>query len=120
MWLLIGWVITMIVFVVAIDYTCAQINEVGQRVDDLKEEVRKIDQSVDRCATGDLEMLSQEVEALHKTLTAGLALLLPKATTVDESGFNALFAAVAQVNVAKLLWKGRNEAQDAASAEPRS
>jgi hypothetical protein len=51
MWLLLGWIVTMVGFVVAVDYTCAQIKEVGQRVDSLKAELLSIERSIDSCAT---------------------------------------------------------------------
>ena len=117
MWLLLGWIVTMVGFVVAIDYTCAQIKEVGQRVDGLKEELRSVGRSIDNCAASDLEMLSREIREFHATLAGGLAALLEKNSTANGDGFATLFTAVSQVEVSKLLWNNRDEAQDTDSAE---
>ncbi|MGH9513752.1 MAG: hypothetical protein ACRD2U_16605 [Terriglobales bacterium] len=111
MWLLIGWIVTMIAFVVAVDYTCAQINEISQRVDSLKMELRSFEQSVERCAAIDMEMLSKKVDALNKTMAGGLAALLAKGSTSDDDGFPALFEAAGRVDLAKLLWEAQQNQQ---------
>lgn len=104
MWLLIGWIVTMIAFAVAVDYTCAQINEIGQCVSDLKTDSHSLEQTAERSVAFDRESLSKDLEAIHKILAGGFAALLAEGSTGDD-GFSTLFEAADRVDVAKLMWE---------------
>lgn len=60
--------------IVAVDYTCAHINEVAQRVQDVERKLGSIDNHASHHT--DLETLEREVKELHQMLAGGFAALI--------------------------------------------
>jgi hypothetical protein len=72
--MLVGWIVSMVAFVIAVDYTCGRIDRVRTEVERLE---RAIKASSDLSTEWEsVRSVERELSEIHKTLAGGIAALI--------------------------------------------